>query len=69
MQIFNYALVAGAILATAYVSAITAKLYFFAVAVGFAAFFGVLAAFFVAFRQRRIATIGEIALERVRRNI
>ena len=65
----NYYLVAIAVLATAYVSALNAKLYAVAVAIGLSGAVITFVSFAVGFRQRRMATLGEAALAEVQNRL
>lgn len=69
LQVINYYLVAMAILATAYVGAFNDKLYDVAVVIGISGAMITSASFAVGFRQRRMATLGEVALSDVQERI
>jgi hypothetical protein len=69
LQVINYYLVAIAVLATAYVSALNAKLYAVAVAIGLSGAVITFVSFAVGFRQRRMATLGEAALAEVQNRL
>lgn len=62
LHVVNYFLVAMAILATAYVSAINAKLYGVAALLGLSGIGLALVSFTVGLRQKEVASVGEAAL-------
>jgi hypothetical protein len=62
LQVVNYFLVAIALLATAYVSAINAKLYSVAAVIALSAAALAAVSFSAGIRQRRLASMGELAL-------
>ena len=69
LQVINYYQVAIAVLATAYVSAFNAKIYPVAAVVGASGIALTSVTFAVGFRQRRMASINELALVEVQDRI
>jgi hypothetical protein len=69
LQVINYFLVAIAVLATAYVSAINGKHWAIAVAIALSGATLTAVTFMVGYRQRRWAAVGELALAELQKRV